>query len=44
MWKETRQRQMAQFTNVAIGFEHQIFGHGANSVTPEQVRHIDDSL
>ena len=44
MWKETRQRQMAQFTNVAIGFEHQIFGHGANTVTPEQVRHTYDFL
>ena len=37
MWRETRQRQMAQFQNIAIGNEHQLEGHGVNSVTPEQV-------
>lgn len=37
MWKETRQRQMAQFQNMEIGSEHQIEGHGAHAVTPEQV-------
>ena len=37
MWRETRRRQMAQFQNVAIDSSHQIEGHGANAVTPEQV-------
>ena len=37
MWKETRQRQMGQFENIAIAPERGLDGHGANSVTPEQV-------
>ena len=37
MWQESRQRQMAQFQNIAVAPEHQITGHGVNSVTPEQV-------
>ena len=37
MWKETRQRQMAQFQNIAMAPEHHFTGHGVNSVTPEQV-------
>ena len=37
MWKVTRQRQMAQFTNMDAGREQGIEGHGAHSVTPEQV-------
>ena len=38
MWQEIRLRQMALFQNAAIGNEHQIDGHGANAVTPEQVK------
>ena len=37
MWKVTRQRQMAQFSNMDAGREQGIDGHGAHSVTPEQV-------
>ena len=37
MWKVTRQRQMAQFSNMDAGREHGIGGHGLHSVTPEQV-------
>ena len=37
MWKETRQRQLAQFQNIAIDNDHQLDGHGTNAVTPEQV-------
>ena len=37
MWQVTRQRQMAQFTNMDAGREQGIGGHGLHSVTPEQV-------
>ena len=40
MWQESRQRQMAQFENMAIENEPRVEGHGAHAVTPEQVRFI----